>query len=567
MKVLHRHAVKAAGLLSLAAALPSVAAAQARGQQPGQDTPRLLVATFRADNDPKLGVESADAIRTRVQQETPVRQLWVLSRNDINNYLTSSGYKADSALSLSDLKELAKLMRADEILDGKATKTANGVKVEANLILPTDVSLQQPLPVVEAKNAGDAAKAIEKSLSEVRKSLADYKVCVNALRAQKYTEAATAARAVIAKYPNSSLGRMCLLSAYQYGKQPADSIIRVANDVLQVLPTSTIALGNLVDAYEQKGDTTKSVEALLKLSKLDPSVRPRAIQKLGSLGKPEVALPFVKEALTENPGDPQLLRMQWLLLLSNKQYKEAIAAGEEYVKADTAAANADYFTRMTAAAAADSQPQVASQIASRGVQKFPKDASLWALLAQTQRKSGQLEQAIASMRRAVEIDPKTENGWPLIIVTQLELKQPDSAFASARTAIAAGADKKMIGDILVVPMGAAAKTADSVKTRDAWINAFKVASGVDSLAPTPNSKYFKGLAAFQVGLDALQSINKSKSCADVKLAEDMWAEAQINMPMGAAAGDQQKQAAGTIMGAINQYSAAIPQAKKALKCQ
>ena len=562
MKLLKRHAVMAAGMLSLATMVPTLAGAQARTQQqPGADTPRLLIATFRSDNtDPTLGVQSAEAIRTRVQQETPVRQLWVLSRNDINNYLTSSGYKADSALSPADLKELAKLMRADEILDGSAQKTSTGVKIDARLMLSTDISLVQPLPTVEAKNAGDAAKTIERYLTEARKSVSDFKKCQNALRAQKYDEAAAAARDAITKYPSSTLGRLCLMSAYQSGKQPSDSIISAANAVLKYDSTSTLALGNLVEAYKAKNDTTRSVESLLKLAKYKPEVRQQAVAILGQMNKPDIALPFVKTMLTENPGDPDLLRMQWLLYLTARRWKEALAAGEEYVKADTAAATADYFTRSIAAASADSQPQLASQIAARAVQRFPNNADLFAILAQTQRKSGQLEQAVASMKRAVSINPKVENGWLFILVTQSEMGQPDSALASARQALAGGADKATVSQALVSVMGPVVKEGQSKATRESWMRAYTFTSAVDSVAPSPNSKYFVGVSAFQVGLDALQGINKSKSCDDVKLAEDMWANSQIAMPQGA---QVDKETAGKILGAIQQYGATIPQAKKA----
>src|SRR3954463_9504671 len=158
-----RRVLTAAGAIAMTAvSAPHIVRAQTRGQQPGADTPRILIATCHTATPSSLGMDVAEALRGRVQSENSVRQLYVLSRNDINNYLTSSGYKADSALSPADLKELAKLMRADEILDGSAIKTAGGVKIDARLMLSSDISLVQPLPSVEAKNAGDAAKQIEK---------------------------------------------------------------------------------------------------------------------------------------------------------------------------------------------------------------------------------------------------------------------------------------------------------------------------------------------------------------------------------------------------------------------
>ena len=543
-----------------ATAAPSVLFAQVNRGQPDANTPRLLVATFFS-SDRNLGVQGSDAVRSRVSQEVPAKQLWVISKNDINNTLEASGYKADSALSANDLKELAKLLRADEILDGTITRSASGIRVHPRLMLARDVSLAQPLPVVEAKDAGAAARQIEKELGDARKQMADYRKCENALRDQKWNEAIAAANAGIAKYPNSTLSRLCLMSAYQYGKMGPDSVLKAAESILAIDSTSTLALRNSVDAYNAKADTAKAVQTMVRLGRLDPSVRSQIIPLLGGMGKPELALPILAEMLNDNPGDPQLLRMRFALLASASRYKEALVAGEEYMKADTSAATPEMYTRLVAIASADSQPQLASQIAARGAQKFASNADVQMLYAQTLRKSGQLQQALAPAKRAVELNPKISNGALFVIVTYNELNQPDSALAYARAAIASGADKAAIGQALLAPVGAAAKAAQEAKTREAWLKTFQLASLVDSIAPTPQTAYFIGVSSFQVGYDALQNLNKTKSCADATLAEEMWATSQINMPRGASV---DANTAGQIMGAIQQYSAAITQAKKAV---
>ena len=293
-----RRVLTAAGAIAIAAvSAPRIVRAQNR-QQPGADTPRILIATFRSPpTSATLGVDVAEAVRNRVQQENSVRQLYVLSRNDINNYLTSSGYKADSALSVSDLKELAKLMRADEILDGTVTKTPNGFRVDPRLLLARDVSLAQPLPAVDARDAGAAAKQIERELSEARKALPEYHKCETALRDQKWAEAMAAARAGLAKDANSTLSRLCLMSAYQYGKSGPDSVLRIAEEIMRTDSTNTLAMRNAVDAYLTKGDTNRAVPVMVKLARLDPSVRETLIRTLGAMNKPEVALPIINEML------------------------------------------------------------------------------------------------------------------------------------------------------------------------------------------------------------------------------------------------------------------------------
>ena len=556
----------AAGAIAfLAGSTPSPATAQ-RGQQPGADAVRILIATFRSPaNQGQLGVDAAEAVRSRVQQENSIRQVWVLPRQDINNYLTSSGYKADSALSPSDLKELAKLMRADEIVDGSASRTANGVRVDARLILSRDISLAQPLPPAEAKDVNAAARQIARDLAEARKQLPDYRRCETALREQKYPEAATAARASLAKNPNAHLSRLCLLSAFYYGKMSPDSVIRTAEEVLKADSLNRIALGIAQEAFETKGDTARSIQTLVRISRIDPSVRPAVITKLGAMNKPDIALPLLNEMLQDNPGDPQLLRTKWLLLLAARQWKAALTAGEEYVKADTSAANVDYYSRSIVAALQDSQPQLASQIGARGVQKFATNADLQMLYAQALRRAGQLQQSVAAAQRAVQINPKIENGVQLVIVTFTELNMPDSAIAWAKQAVAAGADKPTIGQALLPIAGAAMKAAQDTagKTpaarRQAWVNVYQVSSRIDSVASSEQTQFFIAVSSFSVGLDALQSINASRSCTDAQLAEDMWAASQIAMPKGAKVDPN---TAGTIMSAIQQYSGNITQAKK-----
>src|SRR2546422_4433807 len=175
---MQRRATMAAALTLGSLSAPTALAAQSR-VGPNPDTPRLLVAVF-ASSDRASGVQAADAIRTRVQSTTNIKQLYVIPKTDITNYLESSGYKPDSSLGPTDLKELAKLLRADEVLSGSVTRTANGVRIEPRLMLARDVAFAQPLPPVDAGSAADAARSIERALNDARKQLPDNRLCENA---------------------------------------------------------------------------------------------------------------------------------------------------------------------------------------------------------------------------------------------------------------------------------------------------------------------------------------------------------------------------------------------------
>jgi hypothetical protein len=217
VKSTRRQAALAAGVFALVLMSgPAVAGAQPgvqqmqRGGPPNPDTPRILVSTFKS-SEKDIGVQAADAVRRRISDQNSGKVLWVVTKRDIDATLSQSGYKPDSALSTSDLMELGKQVRADEVLDATVSKAPEGVKVEPRLLIKRGQTiLAQPLPPVTAKSAGDAAKDIEKALADARKSIAPFKACENELRAQKYDAAAAQGRAALTAYPQSTFGRLCV---------------------------------------------------------------------------------------------------------------------------------------------------------------------------------------------------------------------------------------------------------------------------------------------------------------------------------------------------------------------
>jgi hypothetical protein len=583
VKSTQRHTAAALGILALSLAGTTMyaqagAVAAQRGGAPNNDTPKILVATFKS-TDRALGVLMADEARKRIQSEHNAKELYAITKANINNTLEASGYRPDSALNASDLMELSKQLSGDQVLDGTVNKAGNGVHVEARLLIKANSQvLVQPLPPIDGKDAGDAAKSLEKSLVDAQKALPAYRKCSNDLRAANYDLAATDARAGLTLYPNSTFARLCLMSAFTLGKGSPDSIISAANAVLAVDPASMLALTNLVEAYSAKGDKDKSIEFQLKVYRADPAntaIVTDIIQKLAQSGAPDKALPMIDSLLLNNPGDPAMLATKWKLQLAAKQYKAALATGDELIKIDTAAATLDYYQRQIGAAQADSNSAAAQALAAKAAQKFPKDTQLQMLLVQGYRKAGQLQQTYDAARKVNELDPKRADAWLYAVATAKDLNMPDSALAVAQKAIAAGADKEAIGQQLLLIIDALRQKANAAKgtpeERADWEATLKMAQTVDGINPGIGSKFFVGLASFQVALDAINHANslqksalkdkadKAKACEETKVAEDMSATTAIAMPAG---GAYQKEAAGQILAALSQVQDAIPQFKK-----
>ena len=303
MKALHRYALTAGSVFALAGT--AAVATPAHAQRTIEPDARVLVATFRSA-DRGLGVEGADAVRDRVQREVPVRQLFVIKKENINETLEASGYRPDSALSANDTRELARLMRADEIIDGTVTRTADGgVRVDARLALARDVSLSQPLPPAEARNVGDAARQIARDVKEARKQLDANRKCEQALREQKWDDAIRFANEGIATYEQSTLARLCLATALKEKGATPDEVLAVTTRVIQIDPKSKHALGLAHDAYNTKGDTAQATEMLVKLFQADPSnvslLVDQIIPALVRAGNPDRAISIV-DTLVDIPA-------------------------------------------------------------------------------------------------------------------------------------------------------------------------------------------------------------------------------------------------------------------------
>ena len=79
---------------------------------------------------------------------------------------------------------------------------------------------------------GDAAKTIERNISEALKQMVPYKACIADLRAQKYDAAVKDASLAITAYPNTSFGPYLSAPSGVEQLNLPDSVIGVANAIL-----------------------------------------------------------------------------------------------------------------------------------------------------------------------------------------------------------------------------------------------------------------------------------------------------------------------------------------------
>jgi tetratricopeptide (TPR) repeat protein len=557
------------GISGLLLALLAVLVASPLAAQSNKTGERVMIPTLQsADKD--LGVQAAEAIRNQLTKQTNIRELVVVPKADINNSLQSSGYSTTEALAPGDAKALATLVRAPQYVEGTVTKTPTGYKIDARLIISRDMTKAQALPSAQAAKLDDAAGQVAKAIKDARRQLPAEEACHNNVAQGKYQEAVAAARQGLNGYPTANIVGVCLAEAYNALKMP-DSVIAVAERIRTNDPRNIPALRLLATTYRARidspapgvdparlaSDTTRLLEALAAMAAADPTnirLVQDVINTYPQLGRAQQAIPLVRDLLQNNPGDPQLLNLAWLVYLNAKDYQDAINVGTEMVRVDTSAATADYYTRLAGAYLASDQAQKASEAAAIGARKFPNDPNLALFSAQALRKAGQLQQALEAAKRSVAANPKNAQGYYLLATIQGDLNQYDDIANTLNQAKLNGADPTALSQIALQQGSNAYKAGQGSKDRADFQRAIKFLQLSDQLQSSADAKFLLGASAFSLGQSATIDANEKRSCDLARMARDAFNLASMNLPAG---GQKYPNEAAQLLTAIPQFTPAV----------
>lgn len=539
--------------------VPAPLAAQ-RGQPPA---PKFMVTAFHS-LDKILGCQTGDAVRDRLEQDNPPRILFVIPKDDINKTLEASGYPPCDPLSPTDAKALANQFHAEEFLDGVISKTATGFRLDARLFLARDNTYSQPLGVIDGARLGEVAGKLSKQLDEVRKQLEDEKDCYMKTRMSQTKEAMQKARDGMKRYPRAVLARVCLMQAMDAAKSPREDIVAVAREILTIDSTSRPALQITSKYYKERNDTANYVRTLLQMVAADPTNAVTidiVVNELALLKKAELTVPIIKMAMKENTGDSRLLFTAWKIFYTVENWKEMIPVGDELIRVDTTFADSTYFYRTAQAFDADSQPAKVAETFAKASQRFTKTSYWLMLLAQSQRQSGQVQQALDTYKKALDVDPKTKGVYLQIARAYNELNRPDTALMFVRQGAVAGDSIPLLAAYALSIGNSAYKKAQVSKDRNDYIAAIKIITLSDSLSPSSNAGLLIGASAVAVAVSALQDASTEKSCDLAKMSVEYFATVNLMVPKF---GRQNPQLAAQLMGVYTQYGPVAEKLQKQL---
>jgi len=503
-----------------------------------------------------LGGQAAEAIRNQLQKQTNLRDVVVVPKADIENSLRSSGYSPTEALAPSDAKALATLVRAPQYVEGTVSKTPAGYKIDSRLIISRDMTRGQVLPSAQAPKLDDAASQVARSIQDARRQLAGEETCHNAVAQGQYQAGVAAARSAMAGNRSSNIAGACLVDAYA-GLKMDDSVIAVAERIRASDPANIVALRRLADTYRTRNDTTKMLQVLGALAAADPTnikLIQDVVAEYAKMGHADQAVPLMRDLIQNNPGDPQLLNLAWLVYLNAKDFNDAISTGTEMVRVDTAAATADYFTRLAGAYTAMNQPQKAAEAIALGSKKFPNDPNLQLFNAQAIYKAGNLLVALDAAKKAVAANPKSPNGYFLLATIQGALSQYDDLTNTLNTAKQNGVDPGTLSQLALKEGSDAYKKGQGSKDRADFQRAIRFLQLSDQLQSSADAKFLLGASAFSLGQSATIDANDKKSCDLARTARDAFNLAQMNLPAG---GQKYPNEAAQLLTAIPQFTPAV----------
>jgi tetratricopeptide (TPR) repeat protein len=561
--------------LMLVAAVPVDAQSSGNTQRPlrpGQNKgPTFMVPVFRSA-ERGLGVQVADVVRDRLMSDNLMTSMWVVSKKDLNANLELSGYSGTDALSESDLKQLAVFIRAEEYVDGVVTRDADGtITLTASLNLPRGEGMVQPLPPAVGTKPADVAAKMSGEIEKARKQIRGATDCMQSNRQRLYDDAKANAAKAMREYPNSVFARICLLEVAIAQKSADDELIKAAEEILTISPENDRALKVVVDAYARKVETDKTFEdryiaALEKLLTADPtntSLQAQVVNALARQGKFDKAKLIIDEAVKQSPGDPELIKRQWLVYRAMNDWKGAIAVGEEMVKHDTAAADTLFYQQLVAAYLSDSQPAKAQEAAARGAAKFPNNATLWISVAQLARGNGQIPAALEAIDKVLAIDPKFPGVRLQKAAIFSEQDNLDSLRETLRAAVAAGEDKETAAGMILPKANSLfqAYQKDSTKTVEGGDRILALFAFADSLTPTPTSGFLQAATMVVMAQPLLTRASETRSCEDARRTNDQLILAQDLVRKH---GRDFGQAAGGVMQGAIAYQEYADRAVKAL---
>jgi tetratricopeptide (TPR) repeat protein len=548
--------------------LVAIFAATSRARAQEFTTQVLLVAPFETDGAVRLARQVERGTRARLGRVAVRREVRVVGSDTIEAALRFAGYKDDVRLGESDAMVLSRLFRADEVVVASIQSKAGIIEVRAQVMLPRDRRLRQPLPIIRAATAAAAADTLAQHVTRARVQMVGLRRCENAVGVDDLPRAMKSAEAAVALYPRSTLARTCLTVALRQSGVDPDSVNKVADAVLAIDSLNIIAAVVRARSLAQQ-KSSAAVDAWDKVVRLRPDSLDLAIAGVEELLRMQEAARAVdacKLLADVHKGELRVRRLAFRGYIALSRWKDAAALGDSLDYEDTAfRSDSSYAIRHIEALRLSGDTLSALSKSARSVKEYPGDLSIYlqyvqlvkgeglavfprglalfpgssdlhVLAAREAVAAGKKREALASLEQAVLADTALTQGFLQMAELWLGEQQPDSAIAVISRAPRAGPRAELLRTYAIARgRQMIRETPDTafVIWRRA-LNLFSIADSVDSRDDT------RGLIAasnLQLARGSLVVASKSRDCPNATRASDALGVTAAMLELGVGDGE------------------------------
>jgi tetratricopeptide (TPR) repeat protein len=443
---------------------------------------------------------------------------------------------------------LARRMRADEVIVGTVISPPNGrgtVEVRAELRVTRDWRLRQPLPLVRAANPAAAGDTLAREIARARTQLTPHRRCENAARGVNFAAAVRHGEEGVLAYPRSVLARTCLLMALRFVNASADSVVRVAEDILAVDTVNIVAAvirAAGLTSLERPAPAALAWARVLELRPDSLDLALTGVETMMRLQKPQLALEWTRKLIAIHAGELRLRRLLFRANIALSQWKDAAALGDSLDVADQEFRDdSTYATRHiealrligdTLAALSKSARVVrqhpgdlvlylqyvklingeAATALPRGLALFPEASELRVLQARAAVSGGRRREAIDALGAAVSSDPTLVNGFLQMAELWFEEGQPDSALAAIGR-VPRGTSNDLLRAYAISRGRQTIRTAND-STPSEWRRAISLFSLADTLDSQDDTRSLIAASTLQLARSELLAAIRTKTCPE-----------------------------------------------------
>ena len=592
-------------VIALSTALAATASAQLAVQQP---TERLLVLPFQASAADSAGsIALADAVRDRLSAIAKSK-VTVVPKAKLCEALAQSGFPCNGLLDDQQAKQLARFLQVHAYLTGDYKKEGSTLTANVHIY---DVGSSGMAASYTATNgnpgtAAALAEAVAQRAWAVIRASEPIRDCNSERQRGQFSRARAAANKAIAADSNAVGAWLCIATIFEAQRAPLDSQIAASFHALKGDPCNATAWENVARGYQQKGDTTKMVDAFISQLCAEPRNVSKYLgiaQLLRQQKNYAKADSVLDRGLKAIPGDAQLLDLKLTICTEAGNYRCSSQVFVIKAQRDTALqADSTYLKPAIGAAQQAFDTMGLDFFTAAAVRHFSNNASFKRARATAYEWRSKADSALFMLSEAFKLEPNDVGTSLQIAKLMIERAVFDTAGAnripkldtaaarrfrepfvqkvdSARPFLRPGlssADsmQRLAAAVIMLTGGSKLAQAQAYPGAYIWLDSLLLAiapkNAADTLGPRhqvrSNGSFWYGLSSVLTLQAQYKLMTEAKGAARCPAGRDVFERLSRTKAALLLGRRVHPPTADQMLGFVRQYEAAKAQVQKAFKC-